>query len=98
MVSSELRWHPEAILDAEFARSWYVERSPFAARGFLLALEAAVNSVVEVPQRWPVRKHGCRHYVLPSRYPYTLIYRLEPEIKIVAVAHQRQRPDFWAHR
>jgi hypothetical protein len=38
---SEPRWHPEAILDAEFACNWYAERSPFAARGFLLALEAS---------------------------------------------------------
>jgi hypothetical protein len=39
VASNELIWHPEAIVDAEDARSWYADRSPFAARGFLLALE-----------------------------------------------------------
>ena len=49
MASNEPRWHPDAIKDAETARNWYAERSPFAARGFLLALDAAVDAVVEAP-------------------------------------------------
>lgn len=70
---SELRWHPEAIRDAESARNWYAERSPFAARGFLLALEDAVRAVLDAPERWPLRTHGCRHYSFPvsiSLYPH----------------------------
>ena len=89
-----MRWHPEAILDAEAAREWYSERSPFAARGFLLALDQAVQSVNEAPERWPERPHGCRQYVFPSRYPFTLVYRLVPTVEIVAVAHQNREPGF----
>lgn len=80
------------------ARDWYAERSPFPARGFLLALEAAVRSVLEAPERSPLGAHGCRHYVFPSRYPFTLIYRLSPDVEIVAVAHQRRRPEYWRER
>lgn len=98
MALTEAHWYPEAILDAERARNWYAERSPFAARGFLLAVDVAVTAVVKAPRRWPERKFGCRHYILPSRYPYTLIYRLDPGVTIVAIAHQRQRPDYWSRR
>ena len=98
MATSEPRWHPEAIDDAEEARNWYAERSPLAARGFLLALQEAVIAAVEAPQRWPVGGHGCRQYVFPSRYPYTLVYRLSPDIEIVAVAHQKRHPSYWARR
>ena len=98
MASNELRWHPEAILDAEDARDCYTERSPFAARGFLLALDDAVKAVLDAPGRWPLRNDGCRHYVFPSRYPYTLIYRLIPEVEVVAIFHQRRRPEYWKYR
>lgn len=63
---SEPRWHPEAVREVEEARDWYAERSPLAARGFLLELEKAIDTVLEVPNRWPVGKHHCRHFVFPA--------------------------------
>jgi toxin ParE1/3/4 len=98
VATSEPRWHPEAIRDAESARNWYAARSPFAARGFLLALDAAVNAVVEAPHRWPQRSHGCRQYFFSSNYPFSLVYRLSAGVEIVAVAHHRRRPTYWAGR
>jgi plasmid stabilization system protein ParE len=98
VASNEPRWHPDAIKDAETARNWYAERSPFAARGFLLALDAAVDAVVEAPHRWPQRSHGCRQYFFTSRYPFSLVYRLASGIEIVAVAHHRRQPEYWAER
>lgn len=98
MVSNRVRWHPEALQDALSARDWYAERSPLAARGFLLALEDAVAAVTENPEISPVRSRGCRHYVFPSRYPFALVYRLTPEVEVVAVAHQRRRPGYWWKR
>lgn len=91
-------WHPEAVAEAEEAKNWYAERSVSAARGFLLALDQAVEAVVEAPERWPKHRYGCRRYVFSHRYPYTLIYRLENDIEIVAVAQQGRHPDYWTHR
>ncbi|TAJ93345.1 MAG: type II toxin-antitoxin system RelE/ParE family toxin [Gammaproteobacteria bacterium] len=98
MATSEPKWHPEAILDAEDARDWYTERSPLAARGFLLALDEAIRAVLDAPLQWPLRNDECRHYVFPSHYPYTLIYRLNPVVEVVAVMHQRRHPGYWRHR
>ena len=98
MAIGELQWHPDAILDAEAARNWYAERSPFAARGFLLALEQAVTAIVEAPDRSPLKDDGCRHHLFPSRYPYTLVYRTTPRLQVAAIAHQRRRPDYWHAR
>jgi plasmid stabilization system protein ParE len=98
MVTNEPQWHPEVILDAEDARNWYTERSPLAARGFLLALDDAVKTVLESPERWPPRSNGCRYYIFPSRYSYTLVYRLGQNLEVVAVSHQRRRPEYWKHR
>jgi len=95
---SDIRWHPDAILDAEAARDWYAEQSPFAARGFLLALEAALEAVAASPEAAPIKTHDCRHYVFPSHYPFTLIYRTGAAIEIVAVAHQKRTPGYWGSR
>ena len=95
---NEPRWHPGAVVDAETARDWYAARSAIAARGFLLALEEAVLTVTEAPERWPEREFGCRGYVFPSSYPYTLVFRTKPTVEIVAVAHQRRLPDYWRAR
>lgn len=95
---NEPRWHPGAISDAEAARDWYAERSVIAARGFLLALEAAVDATTEAPERWPEREHRCRVYFFPSSYPYALVYRTKPVIEVVAVAHQRRLPGYWRVR
>jgi plasmid stabilization system protein ParE len=69
-----------------------------AARGFLLALDQGIKAILEAPERWPKHRYGCRRYVFPNQYPYTLIYRLTPGVEIVAVAHQKRRPGYWRHR
>lgn len=98
MASSEPRWHPAASAEAEEARNWYAARSPLAARGFLLALEEAVQAVTEAPERWPKHRYGCRRHVFSNQYPYTLIYRFSAGLEIVAVAHQKRRPGYWKRR
>jgi plasmid stabilization system protein ParE len=95
---NEIRWHPDAEVDAEEAKNWYAERSTAAAHGFLLALEHSLRTVADAPDRWPVDRFGCRCYVFPNRYPFNLIYRLREHIEVVAVAHQRRHPDYWTVR
>jgi hypothetical protein len=47
----------------------------------LLALDVAVNAVMDAPHRWPKRAHGCRHYAFTSRYPLSLVYRLDTVVE-----------------
>jgi plasmid stabilization system protein ParE len=45
-----------------------------------------------------VAEHGTRRLVL-QRFPYNVFYRVGAEaIVIVAVAHQKRRPAYWAAR
>jgi toxin ParE1/3/4 len=100
VATSDPSWHVEAVEDAQVARDWYAERSPLAARGFLLELADAVDAVLEAPARWPRGKANTRRYAFPRRYPFTLVYRLDSsgQVEIVAVAHHRRHPDYWLHR
>lgn len=98
MASNEIEWHPGAIVEAEQARDWYAARSPFAARGFLLELQAAVRAVSEAPGRWPKYLHGTRRFLFLHRYPFSLVYLEGPPVQVVAVAHERRRPGYWGER
>ena len=93
-----VRLHPEARAELREARKWYFERSPLSATAFAHAVDNAVSQIVEAPTRYPMAEHGTRKFVL-QRFPFNIFCRPgEGEIVIVAVAHQKRRPGYWAGR
>lgn len=91
-------FHPLADHEVEEARVWYEERSPSAAEGFLDELDHAIEQVQNGPEQWPRYLARTRRFVC-SRYPYSLIYRLQGDlIKILAVAHEKRREGYWVGR
>lgn len=65
---------------------------------FEQAVAAAVRSAAAHPQRGaPRSKNTCRWLV--KGFPFGVIYRASnEEVVIVAVAHQRKRPEYWEER
>jgi len=50
------------------------------------------------PKIGAVFRSSRRRYLL-RRFPYSVIYQLsENDIRIIAVAHQRRRPNYWVRR
>jgi plasmid stabilization system protein ParE len=65
---------------------------------FLAELDRALAAVGETPHRWPPYLHGT-HRLHLRRFPYWIVYRIESDhVLIVAVAHDRRRPDYWRAR
>jgi len=59
---------------------------------------SAVNKVRQQPSLFPTYLHGTRRVVL-NRYPFSIDYReLLDEIQIIAVAHAKRQPSYWANR
>jgi len=97
-VSRALEYLDEAIKEAEAAARWYAQRSITAASGFADEIDAAIAAIEQSPEAWPSYDHGTRHYLL-RRYPFSVVYRIEAtRILVVAVAHGRRRPGYWASR
>lgn len=91
-------FHPEAEEELEEAQKWYEERSFLAASAFLYEVSIAIRRLSEAPLRYPRGEHGTRRVSL-ERFPFTIFYRTrDEEIVIVAVAHQKRRPNYWATR
>jgi toxin ParE1/3/4 len=93
-----LRFHPEAERELLDAGRWYAERSEVAAQAFALEIDRALTAIAEAPERWPLRPSGERRLTL-SRFPYAVLYRMRAgEVIVVAIAHQRRRPEYWQRR
>ena len=95
-----VKFHPGARADLREGRKWYASKSPLAAIAFAEAIESAVNAILEAPERYAQStERGAREYVLPRRFPYTVVYRvIEPNVVIVAVAHHSREPGYWHSR
>ena len=93
-----VEFYPAAQAEAEDAQEWYEERSLLAAAGFLRELSDAIRRAVEAPDRYPPADSGTRRVSL-DRFPFTVFYRIQADVLlVVAVAHQKRRPGYWAAR
>jgi len=94
-----VKFHPEARADLKEGKAFYRHRSPLAAVAFSQEIETAISRIVEAPLRFQSGEHGTREFVLPWRFPYTLVYRIKDNvIVIVAVAHHSKEPGYWYNR
>jgi plasmid stabilization system protein ParE len=93
-----LSYHPDANNEIDEAYSWYAVRSTQAADGFYEELFHAVGIVRRQPGLFSPYIHGTRRAVLDS-YPFSVVFRELPrKTEIVAVAHAKRRPGYWAKR
>jgi len=94
----QIKQHPSA--KAEFLNSFrrYHAESVQAAEGFLEQYESALNAILKSPEGHTLTSKG-RRWRLLQNYPYKVIYEfIGNTIWVVAVAHVKRRPNYWAGR
>lgn len=102
MNTRGIRFEPEAEADLEEAARWYArENAELSARQF-----AETESVLDrlaagdhgVPVPGVPSELGSRRLPLPG-FPLWLVFvERGDQVLVVAVAHERRRPDFWLLR
>jgi plasmid stabilization system protein ParE len=93
-----LKYHPAASREIKAAHAWYLRQGVQAADGFYEELLPALDRLQERPRLYLPHLYGTQRVVL-DRYPFSIVYReLLHEIQIVAVAHAKRRPGYWASR
>lgn len=91
-------FHPEARVEYREAAIFYDTRRSGLGAAFTLEVEAAIDRVLEAPERWRVIEQDVRR-CLTHTFPYGILYTIEAEsILIVAVMHLRRRPGYWRGR
>lgn len=89
---------PEADEEFREAARYYESEAAGVGIAFIVVVHKAVDKVVEFPLAAQVMRAGIRRKVL-QHFSYNLFYAVEADtIVIVAVAHQRKRPNYWRGR
>jgi plasmid stabilization system protein ParE len=92
------RFLPPAEEEMVEASLFYEAESAELGFEFLDDVQRVIDSLREHPKLGQTVGRGLRR-VLLRRFPFSLIYSEEAnEILVVAVAHQRRRPDYWRGR
>lgn len=93
MSVGQTRFLEAAFDDLESAYRWYEEQRPGLGAEFVVAVEAAVASVLAFPEAQPVVHRDARRFLI-ERFPYGLFYRLDRDgVIVVACLHAARDPE-----
>ena len=88
----------EATRELEAAVSFYDSIYPALGRDFTLEVQALCQRIAESPLAGVEVRPEVHRRIL-RRFPYSVLYVIEDaEVIVLAVAHQRRRPGYWAGR
>lgn len=93
-----IAWHPLARRELFESSDFYEREVAGLGSIFVESVEKALERIRTHP-RSGSRVRGEARSRRVSRFPYSLIYRVEPDhLFILAVAHHKRRPLYWARR
>ena len=91
-------FHPHAERELDEIESHYDNILHELGDRFREDVEMTVARILEFPNGWQLLSRVTRRCKL-SRFPYAIIYRVRRgEIRLLAVAHHRRKPDYWKSR
>jgi plasmid stabilization system protein ParE len=99
-VSHQLDIRPDALADIEAAAVWYEERQPGLGADFVRTVRRAINTLPANPliHRVRDRRRNVR-WLLTSRFPYRIVYRVRDElITVFAIIHAARHDRHWKKR
>lgn len=87
-----------AELEMLDASRYYELQAPGLGENFLDKIDSALQDIGAHPERWPVIHFNIRRRLV-HRFPYGLLYRVDPdEIVVLATMHLHRHPDYWLDR
>jgi len=94
----DVDFHPDATTELSESADWYAERSSRAARNFLVAVDVAISSIMDDPNRF-VRIDDRHQSCSVIKFPFQIVYRvIDDRIVVVAVAHAKRPHQYWRNR
>jgi toxin ParE1/3/4 len=91
-------FHEKAEQELLEAIAWYESQVKGLGRIFLDEVERISSTLVEYPESAPVIIENIRCRIL-GKFPYGIMYSVVKDtVRILAVAHRKRRPFYWAER
>ena len=94
MIRAE--FHAEALAEYEDAVKYYESHQSKLGNRFIASAQAALQTILESPARWPVLELDVRRR-LTRVFPYAILYSIE-NVLVLAVMHCHQKPGYWRLR
>ena len=97
---SRVWFHPEARAELLAAIRFYQQEAAGLGRAMAGEVRSALERISDFPESGsPDGTPDDLRRVFLDRFPFTLVYRIREEgVEVLAVMHQRQRPDYWRAR
>ena len=93
-----VRFHPSAFAELEAAASSYEGQRLGLGALFLAEARKSQERIAELPSAARKVRGSIRRRRI-QKFPYVIHYSVEAdEIVVIAVAHRRRRPEYWANR
>ncbi|MFT4928914.1 MAG: plasmid stabilization system protein ParE [Phenylobacterium sp.] len=87
-----------AQFELDDAFDYYERQLSGLGASFIAETTAVLTRIVERPDAWQKCSKRTRKCLL-HKFPYAVIYQIRDEnILIVAIAHQRRKPNYWQTR
>ncbi|MBI4650846.1 type II toxin-antitoxin system RelE/ParE family toxin [Candidatus Desantisbacteria bacterium] len=91
-------FHPEAEIEFIEAARYYESEAPGLGITFINEIRKAVAVILINPQAFTPIGRRIRKKSL-QRFPYNLLYFIDNDILLIlAVMHQKRRPNYWINR
>jgi toxin ParE1/3/4 len=91
-------FHPAARKEFDAAFEQLAEQSPALALRFLENTQATIRLLRDHPDAGrPIGRLARRFPIRPFRYQLVYV-RGEGDIRVIAIAHERRRPEYWRPR
>lgn len=97
-MKPQIEYHPLAKSEIIDSGEWYDKQARGLGLEFLHDIQRAEQKLVENPLLYPFYEGETRR-VLLDRFPFSVIYLFsEKTIQVIAIAHQRRKPQYWTKR
>lgn len=92
-------FEPAAAEEFAAATGWYCEQARAKiAEAFAGEVRRTMRLVGDFHELGALGVAGTRRLLL-RRFSFALVYRIEPDVlRVIALAHQKRRPDYWRKR
>ncbi|MGH8226114.1 MAG: type II toxin-antitoxin system RelE/ParE family toxin [Gammaproteobacteria bacterium] len=93
------RLHPDAASEHEKQVAYYEARSPGLGARHHAAFRSSILQVCEAPNRFKMVSASDIRRAPINGFPFSIMFRqIQDEIQVLAIAHHRRHPDYWAGR
>jgi plasmid stabilization system protein ParE len=97
-MTHEVLFEPAASRELNEAADFYDLEQLGLGTAFLDAVQAALLTVADNPQAFPLELGETRKCVV-SRFPYSILYWFDGAVvHVSAIAHHKRRPGYWGDR